>query len=181
MKTVNEYMQNAANELAEKKKAGKRTVSTFSRRGFAEMMQTMLNDVDYESSTCRVDKDGKMAKETFYPIRDFREKFILPIMLDCNLDKEDAKEKALKYNFGKSQVDSLYPVLSDGVYNYINSGKKFNFIPKEDFSASIAIKEQEECVKEYNTRGGKKTKIKHKACKTLIKKSGTPSWLKDRM
>lgn len=180
MDHVKDYLEKIKKSKKEKEKKGKRAVSTFSRRGFTELLQTTLNDEGYESISCKMSKEGKLVIDSSYPVKEFREKFLQPILLDCKLDKEDAKAKTSKYVFTKSQVDTLYPIVSDTLYNYISMGKKFNFIPKKDFVASIAMKDQPEGVKEY-TNNGKKTKIKHKACKTLIKKSGTPSWLKDKL
>lgn len=177
MKSVKEHVSAIKSMNAEKKKNGKHVVSTFSRREFNNIMQTTLNDVDYESTRC-ITKDGKMIKETFKPVQEFREKFLMPIFIDCKLDKEDAVEKAKTYEFSRSQAETLYPIVSDVIYNYMDSGKKFNFIPKEDFVASISIKQNKESVT-TNTRYN--TKTKRKAYRSLVKKSGTPSWLKERI
>ena len=69
-------------------------------------------------------------------------------------------------------------LLLAGSYNYINTGKKFNMLSRKDFIGSIGIKHNEESVVENHIHG---TKTKRGAYKSLTKKSGTPSWLKEKL
>ena len=181
MKTVKETIAEIKKLNDEKRKNGGRVVSTFSRKGYSEMLRATLNDVDYESKKCTavLGADGKfkVVTETSKPVKDFREKVLFNIFSET-MDKEDAKEKCKTYKFTQADVDTMYPIISDSIYNYMETGKRFTFIPKEDFVGSIYIKENPETVVANSLT---KTKTKKGAFKSLGKKSGTPSWLKTKI
>lgn len=174
---VKEFLKALEERNEERKKDGKRLVSTFSRRDFDQLAMITLNDPDYQTEVCSI-KNGELHENTIEPVKDFRLKFLKPIFLDCKLDKEDAEAKAKNYKFTKSQAETLYPLINDMIYNYINTGKKFNMLSRKDFIGSIGIKHNEESVVENHIHG---TKTKRGAYKSLTKKSGTPSWLKEKL
>lgn len=181
MKTVKETIAEMKKLNEEKRKKGERVVSTFSRKGYSEMLRATLNDVDYESKKCTavLGNDGKIKSvvEISKPVKEFREKLLFNIFSET-MDKEDAKEKCKNYKFSQADIDTMYPIISDSIYNYMETGKRFTFIPKEDFVASIYLKDNPETVV---TNSLTKTKTKKGAFKSLGKKSGTPSWLKTKI
>lgn len=173
---LNEYLESIKTKNKEKVKNGGRLVSTWSKKDFDNLLTTMLNDVDYETEVCGV-KHGEKVSTKIHPVKDFREKFVKSIM-ETYMDEADAQEKSKHIKFSRSQVESMYPVISEAIYKYMESGKKFSFLTKDDFVGSISIKNMPETVtenKRYNT------KTKRKAFKTLKKRSTTPSWLKERI
>lgn len=172
----NEYLESIKVKNKEKVKNGGRVVSTWSKKDFDNLLTAMLNDNDYEVDVCSV-KHGEKITNKIKPVEDFRNKFVKAI-LESYMDEADATEKAKHIKFSRSQVESMYPIMSEAIYRYIETGKKFSFMSKDDFIGSIGIKVMPETItenKKYNT------KTKRKEFKTLKKRSSTPIWLKERI
>jgi hypothetical protein len=77
--------------------------------------------------------------------------------------------------------------MTEIIYRYMEADKKFDFPAREDFKASISIKNVEESVGTYSvikkkgeTGPADKFQIKTKSHKILEKKSKAPAWLKEK-
>jgi hypothetical protein len=87
--------------------------------------------------------------------------------------------------FQFTNVDGLYEFIATAVYEYMDDGNKFNFLPRYDFKGGIELETKEEVEKtsklkdkdgnvtEYHTLMGKHKKLKAS--------SGCPSYLKKRI
>lgn len=176
MKTFAEVYEEVKNGVTTTK-TGK-VKKTFSRSDFDKLLKAFLNDYGYTTTTAGL-KDGKVVTTDLTPVKNFRDTVITKLLVDAGHDKAEAAKIAAEYEF--TNVTGLYEIMSEIIYQYMSAGKKFNFIPKEDFAGSLTIKEVPETVSEHS-RPGKpelgKTKTKTKAHKVLDKKSKAPSWLK---
>lgn len=182
-KTVKETKLEIA--AAVKKSAKGKKIVSFSRTDFNTLANSYLNDVNYEMET--VTKDGdKIVPVKSTPVKEFREKIIMPVLIEGGVPKEDAAKLATEYQFKKSQTDVMYDVSADLVHQFLDCGKKFSFPNREDFTGSIQYNEIEaaEGNKEYTNPKTKEKftrKEKRKAHKVLAKKSSCPSWLVSAM
>lgn len=172
MKTYNEMVEEIKNDMAN---GGKRT---FSRELFGELSQAYLNDFGARTQVAKT-KNGEIHLEEINVVDDFR-KFIEKVLLDFGVDKQEATKIRDSYEF--TNVDALYPVCSELIMNYIDTGKRFMFLPKEDCVASLLLDEFDEEIKENKNPRDPEAEPK----KTLYKKhrklkcqSSCPPWLKD--
>lgn len=162
-------------------------IHSFSKSDFNTLINAMLNDPTYEMETVKME-DGKLVNVTTPVVRELREKFIKPILVDFGVPKTDAERIADDYTFKSSQTAVLYNFIADAIYQYMDAGKKFNFPNRKDFSGSVNIQEIDEKVVERDLRdikdrskviGHKKEKRdKHKV---LVKKSVCPTWMRHVM
>jgi len=152
-------------------------VKSFSRSDFDKLAKAFLNTPDYVIHAASV-KDGELTTKEIKPVEQFRG-MIYRILLEFGVDKQEAatimNEKEIK------NVDGLYEVCSELIYQYMNAGKKFDFITREDFAGSISLKDIAESVSTHkDMRTGEEFKVHKKAHKLLEKKSKCPKWLKKR-
>lgn len=171
MKTYQELV----NEVKEEMKNGGR--STFSKDLFSELAKAYLNDVNLTATVAKT-KNGEIYTEELAVVDEFR-KFVERVLLDFGVDKQEAaKVRTNDYQF--TNVDALYPVCSELIMNYIDTGKKFTFLPKEDCVASLVMNEFEEEVK-MNKAPGSDAEPKptlYKKHRRVKAESTCPSWLK---
>ncbi len=159
-------------------KSGK-PVKSFSRSDFDRMAKAYLNTPDYVIEAAGT-KGGEMVKKNIEPVKAFRG-MIQRILIEFGVDKQEAAT-ILDGSKEIKNVDGIYELCSELVYQYMNAGKKFDFITKEDFAGSLTLKEIGEAVSEHkDIRTGEKFKVSKKAHKVLDKKSKTPKWLKARV
>lgn len=181
-KTFKEAKEALGKNIKKGKKGNK--IKSFSRTDFNDMLNAMLNDPSYEMEFVKI-VDGKLTSVTQPVIREFREKFITPILVEAGVPKDDAAKLAAEYHFRSNQTSMMYEFIADAIYQYMDADKKFNFPSRKDFTGSIYLKDNEEAMVERDIRDIKdhKTIIGHKkekrsAHKTIVKKSTCPSWLR---
>lgn len=175
-KTFKERLDEIVATAKSKSKDGE-LKSTFSRRMFNDVVNAMVNDPEYKFTTVQF-KGGKTEEVELTPSKDFREKLLTPILNEVKMDSEDQKQFIEKYEFSKSQTDSIYDVATTAMEEYMALGKTFRFPNGKDFSAAISVRDMAESVY-TNPKTGNKTK--RKAHRALVKKSSCPAWLKERM
>lgn len=176
-KTFNDVL-NEIKENISVSKTGK-PVRTFSRSDFDTLAKAYLNAPDHTVEVVS-QKAGELVKKEVAPVAQFRG-MIRRILLDFGVDKQES-ERILSDSYEIRNVDGLYEVISDLVYQYAAAGKKFDFLTLEDFSGSLIIEEIGETISEHRAPGtDEKFKVKKKAHKQLKGKSKTPSWLKERL
>ena len=153
-----------------------------SKSDFNKFAKALVNDSDFTSYKVKgVDEDGKPVKEEIKPVENFR-KDVKKVLLDFGVDKQEAEKIMTDYKF--KSCDSAYEMTSELLYQYIDTGKKFGFMPKEDFNGSIFIDdvEADDDWQEYRipSKPGEVTHSKRKAHKVLNRKSTCPNWLKEK-
>jgi hypothetical protein len=156
-----------------------KTVKSFSRSDFDKLAKAYLNTPDYKIEAAGM-KGGEVVKKEIEPVKAFRG-MIQRILIEFGVDKQEAAT-ILDSSKEIKNVDGIYELCSELVYQYMAAGKKFDFITREDFAGSLTIKEVGEAVSEHkDIRTGEKFKVAKKAHKVLEKKSKVPKWLKDRV
>lgn len=158
-----------------------KTIKTFSRSDFDKMAKAFVNDVNYTTETVSM-KNGKLEKKEVKPVEKFRG-MIKAVLKDFGVDAQEA-EAIMSDTKEIKSVDGLYELVSELVYRYMEAGKKFDFMPKEDFVGSLSLDSKDEDEKEYRNikdPDGPGIKVKKKKHKVLNKHSKCPKWLKERM
>lgn len=153
-----------------------------SKSDFNKFAKAFVNDTDFTSYKVKgVDEDGKPVKEEIKPVENFR-KDIKKVLLDFGVDKQEAEKIMTDYKF--KGTESAYEMTSELLYQYLDTGKKFGFMPKDDFNGSIFIDdvEADDDWQEYRipSKPGEVTHSKRKAHKVLNRKSTCPNWLKEK-
>lgn len=154
---------------------------THSKNDFNKFAKAYVNDVDHVSYKVKgVDENGAPVKEEFKPVQDYR-KGLKKVLADFGVDKQEAEKIMNDYQF--KNVDGLYEFVSELLYEYMETGKKFQFVPKEDFNGSMWVDEDagDDDWKEYRnpSKPGESVFTKRKPHKVLNRKSTCPNWLKE--
>ena len=173
-------------ELAKSIKKNKKgnNIRSWSRTDFNALLGAFINDLAYMMHTVRI-VDGKLTEVSTPVVKEFREKFIVPILIKYGVDKDEAAKAAADYEFKSSQVGTAYEFIGEFLYQYLDAGKKFTFPSRKDFQGSIFLQENDAAKVERDIRDIKdhRTVIGHKKekrdkHKTLVKKSTCPAWLR---
>lgn len=181
MKTFDEVF----NEIKGNVSVGKngKVKKTFSRTDFDALLKAMLNETDYTAEYCGT-KNGDLVKKEVKPVKMFRES-LKRVLVNFGVDSQDAEKIVNDYKF--TNVDGWYELMSEVIYRYMDANKKFDFPTREDFKASISIKNVDKAVGTYSSikkkgeNGPTETfKIETKSHKVLEKKSKAPAWLKKK-
>lgn len=175
--------QQVNSQEANNKQGGDSTMKNkaFSRKELARLTQGMLNDYEYEAEVVKT-KDGKLTKEKKRPIEKFRKEFIEKVLVDNGVDKTQAEKAKKEYKFSEKQADALYEVASETAEKYMRKGFSYKFLEKDDFSASIKMKDVKGGTVTSRVPGSKDTvQTKIGDHKVLVKKSGAPKSKKTRL
>lgn len=153
---------------------------TFKRDDFETMLKGILNTPDYEAVQAKKDGEG-FVNEGTPAVKKVRTS-IRKVLIDYGVDKAEADSILDTYEF--TAVDGFYELISEVIYKYMEAGKKFNFLTKEDFQGSLLLNNVEAGTTEHRNMQSdtnEKIKVAHKAHKVLVRKSKTPDWLKNRL
>lgn len=161
------------------KEDGSKKAVTFSRGGFDALLLGMINDAAYEADSVKV-KDGEPVTEKIKVTQQFRE-MLRDILVDYGVDKTEANTVLTSYEI--KNVKGMYELISEIVYQYMDAGKKFQFMTKYDFNGSLALDEIEAGETEHRDmhNEGQVIRKKHKKHKVLTRKSKANDWLKERV
>ena len=173
MKTYMELVNEVKEELSN---GGKRS---FSRELFNDLTAAYLNDIG-NTTTIAKTKNGELVEEEINVPLDFR-KMVMKILLDFGVDKQEA-ERVLTNDYQFRDVSAIYEVASETILNYVDTGKKFNFIAKPDLQCSLLIEDYEEEVKMTKRPGADDSEARevlYKKHRKLKAQSTCPDWLKD--
>ena len=173
MKTYMELVNEVKEELSN---GGKRS---FSRELFNDLTAAYLNDIG-NTTTIAKTKNGELVEEEINVPLDFR-KMVMKILLDFGVDKQEA-ERILTNDYQFRDVSAIYEVASETILNYVDTGKKFNFIAKPDLQCSLLIEDYEEEVKMTKRPGADDSEARevlYKKHRKLKAQSTCPDWLKD--
>lgn len=166
-------MANFTEVLNEIKEAAKGNKVTFSRTDFERLAKAYVNDVDYKAVS--YSPAGATEIESVKELRGM----IKRILRDFGVDAQEA-ERIMTSEYQIKNVDGIYELCSELVYQYVAAGKKFSFMSKEDFEGSILLEEigeSEQVTKGVGEDAGEFLVTK-KAHKKLKVKSSCPKWLK---
>ena len=153
----------------------------FSRKKKADLTQALLNEVDYETTYVKT-RNGEFVKEAVKPVEEFRKNFIGKVLLDHGIDKQAAEKAVREYKYSNKQADALYALETEDAEQYLRAGFTYKFPDKEDFSASIKMKDVPDTVSTVKApQNGNIIKTREKAHKVIVKKSGTPKICKERI
>lgn len=167
-------MTNFQEVLNEIKEASKNTKVTFSRTDFDRLAKAYVNDVDYKAEAYSA-AGGKTEIETVKLLRGM----IKRVLRDFGVDAQEA-EKVMSAEYQIKNIDGIYELCSELVYQYVGAGKKFSFITKEDFEGSILLESigASETTSKGVGENAPEFLVNKKAHKKLKVKSGCPKWLK---
>lgn len=158
-------------------KSGK-AIKTFSRSDFEKLTKAFLNEPGYTTQTVSM-RNGEVTKKDVKPVELFRA-MIKRVLLDFGVDKQAAETIIDQYEF--KNVSGVYEVCSELITNFMLAGKKFDFLPKEDFVGSLTIDAKDESVTDHiKPKTKEAVKVKKQAHKVLKHKSSCPKWLKERL
>lgn len=158
---------------------GTSKAKTFKRDDFDSILRSILNTSDYKAASVKASK-GEVATEEIEVTQAVRKAF-RKVLLDFGVDKAEADTVLTSYEF--TNVDGFYELISETIYQYMNAGKKFNFLTKNDFQGSLLLNDVEAGETEHTDVKDRTKKIRksHKAHKVLVRKSKTPDWLQTRL
>lgn len=183
MVTVQEALESMS---AKPGKNGKIVMNRFNKKNFTLLMTAMANDPEFTEKVVKV-KNGELVDvEDVMVSKGFRE-FCKKIVEKAGVDKsESARVLTPAFEFSQSDLNGLYEFFASAVYEYMNVGNQFDFMPTEEFKGSISLKTVPEKIsvaevfspQDRRSLGTYETvKKQHKELKI---KSGCPSFLKHR-
>lgn len=181
MKTFKEVLDEIKSEVPVTPKGKKK--KTFSRADFDRLTKAYLNDVESTIQVAGI-KNGEMVEKEVQPVKLFRG-MLKKILLDFGVDKQESE--AMLDNYNIANVDGMYELCSEIIYNYLVADKKFDFLTKKTFMGSLTISDIGETTKEYSEIGKKdddgerkKFKVTTENHQRLEKQSKAPKWLKKK-
>ena len=167
------------NKKEKSEKGGK--YKGFSRSKFTTMMTGLLNDPDYEAEIAKL-KDDQMIIEKSKPVAEFRKQMVEKVLRDHGVDKAEAEKAANEYEFSPKQVDSMYPIISEGIDKFMDLGYAFKFHQKKDFNSLIYKAPGDAGHKTYkNPANGESVEMNIDPHQVLVRKGGAPVWCKHRV
>lgn len=149
----------------------------FNKGEYDKLALGMLNDTEYTVDVVTKRREDGIETKTINPGQQFRNGFIKPILKDFGVDKIEA-ERINDYEFNK--IDGLYELQNEINFKYMETGRKLDFLPKEDFVGGMTLTDVQPFEKEY--KKVKKSKddpdefvnIRKEAHRVLTAKSKTP-------
>lgn len=156
----------------------KKTAEELKSRQFSE---TLFNDLfvaflNTDDTKVESWKNGEVEK-TLEPTKEFK-KFITTVLVDYGADAEDAANFVGEYEFKTKHVEKWARPMIDCVLNgYMETGKTFQFYPKEDLCASIGLTKIEKYSKLYKGTYGT-TNVEYDEHRKMYRKSSAPAWRK---
>ncbi|WP_304576658.1 hypothetical protein [Romboutsia ilealis] len=171
-KTFNEVFEEIRTEIETgKKKRG------FSRTDFNKLATAFLNNTEYTSVKAKT-KNGALVEEEIMPVKAFR-KMLEVILKDFGVDKQEAARVLDNYEIKKA--DCMYELCSELIYEYMNAGKKFDFIAKPDWNTTLWIDEEAPSTKKHKIpKTDKYVEVKKEKHRVTKRKSKCPNWLKSK-
>lgn len=163
---------------------GKVIINRFNKKNFNKLMLAMANDVNFKAEMAKVKKGELDSVEDIMVTKGFRQ-WCKKLVEKAGVDKNES-ERVLTDEFVIPDMDGLYEFFATALYQYIDAGNQFDFIPTKEFKGSLYIKNVDEKVTVADAHSPQDrsylgtyetTKKKHKE---LGVKSGCPSFLQSR-
>lgn len=125
-------------------------INRFSKKNFNALLKAMVNDTEFSEKYAKV-KGGELAgEEEVMVTKNFR-KWIQKVIEKAGVDKNESS-MVLESSFSIDDVDGLYDFFAAALYEYINSGCKFDLPSKKDFKGSIYLKKNPKASKIRSAR-----------------------------
>lgn len=175
--TVNEVL---ATMVAKTNAKGNKVLNRFSKKNFNSLLTAIANDPDFTTKAAKKSGDTYEVEEILVS-KDFR-KWCKKLIEKFGVDSSDANS-VLSNDFKFDNMEGLYEFFMTAVYEYMNAGNKFDFITKDDFKATLSIKDIEEKESTYEAKNPMTGEFlgnvssKTKAHKELKVKTTAPEWL----
>ena len=148
-----------------------------SQKDEVRVMKAMLNDKDFRVG--EYTKEGKVGE--YSPYEDSRKMVTTILSSAAKIPSAEAKEIANKYEFGKSEANTLINISKEFVNTYVRTGRKFPLGAREDMNVSVQLKEVPEAVKQFPKGGigsSERGQVTIPAHNTLKATGPCPSYLK---
>lgn len=156
----------------------------FSRKNFNNLMKAMANDPDFVVKIPLM-KNGQISELKEVMVSNEFRKCVKKMLEKAGVDKNESM-MVMDPSFTFDNLDGLYEFFATAVYEYMNAGNKFDFLPREDFKGSITVKTKEKSTKTSearNPRTGESLgtfEYTTDEYKTLVASSPCPEYLKTR-
>lgn len=164
------------NEVKTGAEASKRV--TFSEADFNALGTALLNEHDYETEYSTV-KNGEHTIQNIKPIEGLRESVIGSVLKAAGVDAADRAKIIQEHQF---PTLPLYKPVSEMMEKYLDAGKAFTFVPKDDLIATLTMQTVPEEIKEVRAPMSNESTTKRYAEHRIIKcKSNCPSHRKTKV
>ena len=177
---ASENVKSVLEEIAQKGS----TPNRFSKKSFNKLLKAIANDPEFTTKVA-ITKNKELAEVQDVAVsKGFRE-FLKKVLEKAGVDKAESG-MVLEDSFTIDNVDGLYEFFSAVIYEYMDAGNKYDFLPKEDFKGSISLKQNKEGSSIKDVRNPKtgetigRFEYRNKAYKSLVASSACPEYLKTR-
>lgn len=130
-----------------KEKAASSNRKTFNEQEFNEMATALINEHDYGTTIAQTVK-GEYSEKEILPVEELRKSLIGSVAKAAGCDTADQARLIKEHQFPTLPI---YGYIAEAVENYMDAGKAFAFLPKDDMRGTIYIESQEETVKEVKS------------------------------
>ena len=159
--------------------------AAFSENNFNSLLHAMLNDLSFKEEVVKYGAGNETIEdvEEVMVSQDFR-KFLKGVLVEAGMDDADAAVVETE-DFKIKNVDGLYELISSSIYQFMNLGHQFKFMPKKDFIATIGIRSFDAIDEDRNVHNpatGEKY-VQHYKCaphRELCGKSHAPAYMVSR-
>lgn len=179
-------VEEALESMKGKKNAkGEMVINRFNKKNFNTLMVAMANDVDFKAEYVKVKKDEIDSIEDVMVTKGFR-KWCKKLVEAAGVDKAES-ERVMSPDFKIDNMDGLYEFFATALYEYMEAGNRFDFIPRKEFKGGIYIKEVPERERTADAFSPKDRtylgtyKTKKKKHKEVFVKSSCPAYLQERI
>lgn len=171
-------------EAIESIKSTDGSVKRFNKKNFNVLLKALANDCEFTTKVAKKTGDNECTIEEILVTKEFR-KWIKKVVEKAGVDSTES-EKILSADFTIDNVDGLYEFFTTALYEYMSCGNKFDLPSREDFTASLFIKDIDEKISIKDAKNPKDgtylgtyetTKKKHRE---LSVKSSCPKWLSSK-
>jgi hypothetical protein len=162
---------------------GKKVVNRFNKKNFNNLMIAMANEPDFQERVTKV-KNGEKTYEDIMVSKGFR-KWCKHLLEKAGMDKKES-EWVYTDDFKIDNIDGLLDFFSAALYEYLAAGNRFDLLSKDDFQASLEIRDIDEITKVKEARSPQTGEslgvfeIKKGKHRELKAKSPCPSYLSEK-
>lgn len=155
--------------------------ATFSKTTFVKLMATYINEPEFKSHVMKINAGEETAEVLDdYPVKKFR-KMIKNVLTDFGVDAADAEKIMSEYKFKEKDMENMYDFMSDFIYQYLKTGRKFKIFDKVDMNAAIIAKDVKADAKEYEANEKRAfSRVEWNDYKKVKVQSSCPEWEKTR-
>lgn len=172
-----------ADMSAKKNAKGNKVMNRFNKKNFSNLMVAMANESDFQEKIVKM-HGGIKTYEDVMVSKGFR-KWCKHLLEKAGMDKNES-EWVYSDEFKIDNADGLYEFFAAALYEYMAAGNRFDMFSKDDFQASLEIRDIPESKKTRDARSPQTGEnlgtfeIKKKKHRELKAKSPCPSYLTDK-